>query len=243
MSMMICSVCGYKTELQQESAAFCIKCGGRLRPAGGMQEEIADALALSDISMRYKMLLDLREKYKDAYPVEFEILVIGRLYERGGKPDFYRIPYWPLSVFETPAQFSKKECAQMLESFFENPQAQRVCELSGNPQEFFRDYYYRMARGYVDLCLKGKNENTSLLGFRRKNNDIMLRCAPQLLKMLRNIKEAEYPDENRREILADAFRRAFTDEFAGENTQAILDAENDFDQIPKKKRGFRNRRA
>lgn len=223
MSRLICGACGYQTESGPEGIAFCAKCGARLQPAMGVREEIALALLQNDLSARYEMLLKIREKFPDTYAVEFEILVIGRMHERGGKPDFYRIPFWPLSVFETPAQYKKKEQAKMLNSFFENPEAHRVCALSEDRDAFWKDYYFRMARGYVDICLKGKYETTSIFGFRRKNNDVMKRCAPQLVKMLANIEKAEYPDRQHREILADAMKRAFVFEFEADGAQAYLE--------------------
>lgn len=223
MPIMICTGCGCQMDFAAEEAAFCVKCGCRLRPADELERAIESALSEKEIPVRYRRLLQLREAYPNEYKVEFEILCIGRMHERGGRPDFYRIPFWPLTAFETPEQFSGKERGQMLKSFFENPEAERVAALSDDPQEFRRAYYLRMARGFVDICLKGKYENGGILGFRRKPADIMKRCAPQVRKMIVNLEKAQYPDEGSRRLLAVALRHAFIAEFEGLDAQLYLE--------------------
>lgn len=214
MTACVCTHCGAEYVFENEEAAFCSKCGHRLVKADGVRTGIAEALAIEDTRERYEKLLALRKSCEDEYSVEFEILCIGRMHERGGKPDFYRIPFWPLAAYETPGQFSKKERSVMLKSFFENEEAERVMRLAPDAEEFRKEYYFRMARGYVDLCLKGNNSNSTFWGFKRKPAEVKKRCALALEKMLANIRKADYPGEYERGLLTEAFEKAFEAEFA-----------------------------
>jgi len=222
MKACICTHCGAEYTYENEAPAFCSKCGHRLSLADGLETELTAALKTEDTGARYEKLLEIRAAHPDAYPVEFEILCIGRMHERGGKPDFYRIPFWPLAAFETPKQFSKREREKMLVSFFENEDVMRVAALSEDEDAFYRAYYLRMARGYVDLCLKGRNSNASFWGFKRKPQDVMKRCAGPLKKMIENIENAGYPSEKDRGLLAEALRQAFILEFKEENAGEFI---------------------
>lgn len=226
MTSAVCPKCGKTTLYEGEAPKFCAHCGGEFK-IGEKKDEALDkllknALSEGDTAKRYQLLLKAREAYPDCYEVEKEILFLGRLYERGGKPDFYRIPYWPLAAYENPGEFSRKKREEMLTRFFENPEIDRVADLLGDKDAFWEEYLFRMAKGYVDLFLKGNNANSTFFGFRRREGEIMKRCAQSLVRMLANIEKADYPDEKLRKTLVRALWTEFVDAFDGASANEWL---------------------
>ena len=220
----VCSKCGFTTLYDLEKPVFCAKCANRFRTGEDFDDEIKLALKTEDFTLRYKNLCSLREKYADAYEIELEILCLGRLHERGGKPDFYRIPYWPLAAFDTPKEFSKKDREKMLKIFFESGEVLRVLALAPSEDTFWNDYLFRMSMGYVELFIKSSNANSTFLGFRRRLGDTMKRCAYQLGGMLASIQDSVYPDPCIRKTLSENLKKAFLCVFDGQNAVSILNS-------------------
>lgn len=221
----VCSKCGYTTLYDLEKPVFCAKCASRFPINGDFREDLKKAVAAGDDYARmHEELLFLLEKYGSIYEIELEILCLGRLYEKGGKPDFYRIPYWPLEAFDAPKQFSKKEREKMLKTFFESEGVLKVRALAPDDETFWQDYLFRMSMGYVALFIKSSNANSTFLGFRRRPGDAMSRCACQLGNMLANIDDSAYPEENVRKMLIENLKKAFLLVFGGQDAERTLDS-------------------
>lgn len=225
MPKIICHKCGRETLYEGEAPKFCAHCASELkRPDAYSQidECLNEVRALDDTAERYAHLIKARERFPDNFLIEREILYLGRLHERGGRPDFYRIPYWPLTALENPREYSAKDRKRMLDSFFQNPEIARVGSLSGDADAFWDEYLLHMAREYVNMFLKGSSANSTLLGFRRRESEVMRRSAACLARMLTNIGQSDLVDPALKPRLASALKRAFVIEFPELPAQACL---------------------
>ncbi len=220
----VCSKCGFTTLYDLEKPVFCARCAHRFCSGEDFRDDLKEALAGDDYAIRHEKLASLREKYENVYEIELEIMCLGRLYEKGGKPDFYRIPYWPLAAFDTPREFSKKEREKMVRTFFESENLLYVKGLAPNEEIFWNDYLFKMSMGYVELFIKSSNANSTFLGFRRRPGDTMKKCAYQLGNMLAVIDDSDYPAENVRKILIESLKKAFLLVFDGQDAQNTLDS-------------------
>ena len=220
----VCSKCGFTTLYDLEKPVFCARCAHRFCSGEDFRDDLKEALAGDDYAIRHEKLASLREKYENVYEIELEIMCLGRLYEKGGKPDFYRIPYWPLAAFDTPREFSKKEREKMVRTFFESENLLYVKGLAPNEEIFWNDYLFKMSMGYVELFIKSSNANSTFLGFRRRPGDTMKKSAYQLGNMLAVIDDSDYPAENVRKILIESLKKAFLLAFDGQDAQNTLDS-------------------
>ena len=214
MADIRCPKCGRIFPADGDAPRYCSACGTALRANdGGRQALLRAADEETDAARRRERLLAARETWPNDYEIERRLLYIGRLYERGGKPDFYRIPFWPLQALEHPRDFSAKERARMLETFFEGPELARVCALAPDEDTFWRDYLDEMARQYVELFIKCASANSLFLGFKRRPNDVMKRSAACVAQMLRTIETGAQVPEARRQPLEAALWRGFEQVF------------------------------
>ena len=221
----VCSKCGFATLYDSDAPVFCAKCASRLRTEENLESELKKALETEDYAQRYEKLIALSEKYAGAYEIRLEILCLGRLYEKGGKPDFYRIPCWPLAAFDTPGDFPAKEREKMLRTFFDSENVRDVRALAPDGEAFWQDYLFRMSVGYVTLFIKSSNANSTFLGFRRRPDDALKRCARHLEKMIGNIGAGAYPEESIRKMLIMNLEKAFRVVFGGQDYVNALHAE------------------
>lgn len=224
MPGIVCAKCGFTTLYDLEKPVFCAKCANRFRSGEDFEDDLKGALKAEDYALRHEKLLSLREKYGAVYEIEMEILCLGRLHEKGGKPDFYRIPYWPLAAFDTPREFSKKEKQKMLSTFFESEDVLRVKALAPDQDAFWQDYLFKMSMGYVNLFIKSSNANSTFLGFRRRMGDTMKRCAYQLGDMLSRIDDDMEIDEAIRRTLIESLKKAFLCVFDGQGAEQMLES-------------------
>ena len=214
MADIRCPKCGRAFPVSGDAPRFCSACGAALQADDdGRQALLKTADEEPDAARRREMLLAARETWPDDYEIERRLLYLGRLYERGGKPDFYRIPFWPLQALEHPRDFSAKERARMLETLFEGSELARVCALAPDEDAFWRDYLGEMARQYVELFIKCASANSLFLGFKRRPNDVMKRSAACVAQMLQNIETGAQVPEARRQALEAALWRGFEQVF------------------------------
>lgn len=210
MAEIRCPKCGKLFPMDGDAPRFCSACGAALQTESGDKQALLNAAdAETDALLRREKLLAAREAWPDDYEIERRILYIGRLYERGGKPDFYRIPFWPLRALEKPREFSAKERRRMREAFFENPELARVCALAPDEATFWRDYFDEMAAQYVELFIKCASANSLFLGFKRRPNDVMKRSAACAADMLHNIETGDLVPEAHRQALEASLWRGF----------------------------------
>ena len=212
---MNCPYCVKPIDLTGGKPAFCPWCGRALKDE--VDDELSIALqsadAEADTAKRHELLLMLREHYPQNIEVEKRLLFLGRLWERGGKPDFYRIPYWPLNALEKPGEFSKRQRKGMLDRFFSNPEFERVAALSEDKEAFRREYYRRMCADYSDLFIKKATSNNSILFFRRSEAGRLNHCIECLDSMLYNLHNSQYVPEDCRLPFRDALLDGFEDVF------------------------------
>ena len=232
----VCSKCGFTTLYDSEKPVFCAKCANRFLSGDDFKSDLQDALNEEAYALRFEKLCSLREKYGQNYEIELEILSVGRLHEKGGKPDFYRIPYWPLAAYDTPGEFSKKDREKMLKTFFASDEVLKVKEMAPSEQAFWQDYLFRMSMGYVSLFIKSSNANSTFLGFRRSPGDTMRKSAFQLAGMLCKVDDSDYPDESVRRILSKNLKDAFLKVFEGADAKNALESA----LHPEKKKNKRN---
>ncbi|MBR5379119.1 MAG: hypothetical protein IK140_01145 [Clostridia bacterium] len=215
---MICPACKKQIDLSTGRPLFCPWCGERLPAEELLEERLREARAEDDPVTKYALLMKLREEYPGRLEVEREILYLGRMYERGGRPDFYRIPFWPLSALEKPREFSRGMRREMLTRFFENPELERVAGMAPDREAFIGEYLDEMAAGYVDLFIKHSNANSMFLGFRLSKADNERRCEKALIPMLINVNKSENVPPQWKDRLCRAlvkgFERAFDSDAA-----------------------------
>lgn len=224
MREIICSQCGRIITYDGERPGFCSKCGAKLASdcAPELDELLIKAAKTEDTVVKHDLLLEAKRLFPDSLEVEKELLYLGRLWERGGKPDFYRIPYWPLQAFEKPGMFGKKQCAQMLDRFFNNPELERVSAMAPDKDRFLDEYIDRMTHEYIDMFIKSATSNTTFLGFRRKPIDVMHKCAGCVCTILKNIDKNKDIDTEMKMRLEWSFTREFGNLFETENGEEYL---------------------
>ena len=184
---MNCPKCG--KEIIDTQARFCPYCAAGL-DAGESAEILALADRETDLARKRELLLEARRRFPDDFQVEKRLLFQGRLGERGGKPDFYRIPFW-------------------LDSFFNNPDIARVAAMSGDPEALEKEYFEEMGFGYVDMFLKEANSNRFFLGFRRSERDVRSRCRVSLDTMIKNLRTSGDVPDRYRALLEEALEKGF----------------------------------
>lgn len=212
-----CLSCGKETQFTSDTPHFCAHCA---RPFGAetpLRESINTfierARAEEDAARRYQILTAGKAELGEAFEIERELLFLGRLHERGGKPDFYRIPYWPLNALERPDEFSAKERKRMLDAFFDNPEYARVSALAPDPEAFRCEYFNYMAREYVRLFIAGNQANSQIFGFRRRIGETAKRCARCMARMLTRLNQTDEVRKADKLPLARALTYAFDTEF------------------------------
>ncbi len=212
---MNCPFCLKNIEVSGAAPAFCPWCGKALTkaPDGGFASELASALGLEDPVQQHEQLLLLKQRYPDQPEVDRRLLYLGRMYERGGKPDFYRIPFWPLCALDKSAPLPRREREKMLASFFANPEVERVAGLFEDREAFLDEYFRYMCARYVDVFLKHANRNMMFLSFKRSERDICARCARQLQDILREAELSPHVPEDQRARLITSLKLGFEDVF------------------------------
>ena len=226
MNVFICKSCGGKWEYDKTLPKFCPLCGKEIEADGGdkVAALLAEAAKIEDPVRKYEVLNRALALAPADPEVNRQLLYLGRMYERGGKPDFYRIPFWPLTALEHPGEVPKKEKQKMLDTFFKNPEVGRVAELFEDRDGFLADYYDYMALMYVDIMMKGSTANNSFLGFPRRKDEVCRRCANGLVTMLKNLDKAEIPSEEQKTTLRASLIRAFGKVFEEEHGEEVLKA-------------------
>lgn len=212
---MNCPVCRKAIPVSDGLPSFCPWCGAKMALSEDVElnDLLLSAESERDYAKKREILLSALERYPGNIEIEKRLLYIGRLWEKGGKPDFYRIPFWPLNALEKPKEFPKRERIKMLESFFNDPNAARVAALSGDESAFYREYYTKMAADYMEWFIKNASSNVSFLFFKRSEQNRLNRCAQCVKTMLSNLEGSQAVPEDRkplmRQALLDGFRTVF----------------------------------
>lgn len=226
MNTFICKSCGGKWEYADVLPKFCPLCGKEIAAEGEnkVASLLAEAAKTEDPVKKHDILTEALKLAPADPEVNRQILCLGRMYERGGKPDFYRIPFWPLTALERPGELPRKEKEKMMDAFFRNPEVGRVAELFPDKSAFLAEYYDYMALMYVDIMMKGSTANNSFLGFPRRKEEVCRRCAGGLVNMLKNLEKAELPTTEQKQLLHASLIKAFGKVFEDLNGEEVLKA-------------------
>jgi len=208
---MNCTHCQKSIPTSGGIPAFCPWCGEKIENTHDTQLEILlEAIKTEEDTLaRHEKILAAQKLFPDSTELKLQALYLGRMWERGGKPDFFRIPFWPLNAIEKPRQFSAKERRHMLDVFFNNPELAAVCAESDDPDATLNEYLEHISKLYIDLFIKSSNSNSFFLGFRRSAKDNMYRCAECVATMLNNLAQSPEIDTKYKKPLAQALVKGF----------------------------------
>lgn len=201
---MKCPGCGRECA---ENAAFCPFCGGKLA-AGELDALLRAADDAEDFERKRELLNEAKSHFPDSLEVEKKLLFLGRLGEKGGKPDFYRIPFWPLSALDKPGEFSRRKRREMLSRFLNDPEYLRVKEKMPDKEAFAREYFGYMAEKYLEWFVRDTKSVSGLFFFRRSARDKTAICRERAGMMLKNLKNTDDVPEGMKPLLAKAISDA-----------------------------------
>ena len=213
MAETLCPTC-HKAVGAAEGAAFCPYCGGKLAAAG---PDLADVISEPNPVIKHERLLALREQYPDSLEVAEELLMLGRLYERGKKGlDFSIIKCYVLNVYLEPDTLREDKREELRREIFSHPDLERCLSLSGDGELFLRRYLTRLSEDFIRLFLKGSTRYMhSIFGFTSEGK------APKYLAlpaagMLRAMHRDGALTGAQRRLLTQAFYAAFARQMNGE---------------------------
>jgi len=197
-----------------EQAAFCPFCGEKLPPAG---MDLSEVLREADPVKKHDRLLALLEQHPDSLEVAEELLLLGRLYERGKKGmDFSVIKCYVLNAYLEPEELKPAKREALRQEIFHHPDLDLCLKLAEDPDLFLRRYLTRLSAEFIRLFLKGSTRHMhAVFGYVNEGKapkHLALPAAQTLLQMHR--------DENltgaQKSMLMRAFYEAFAREMNGE---------------------------
>lgn len=219
--MTQCPSC--RRELSVEDAAFCPYCGTALsKRQRGIPQEIKqlleDVLKQKDPMKKHQLLMTAQERYPDSLDIAQEILFLGRLYERSPKKlDYSVIKCYLWHMYLTPKAFTPDQKNAMRTELTDHPHLQRCLALAEDPDAFMRRYLTRLAGEFVHVFLLGSTHYTrTVFGFRVDSRMGRVLAQPAA-DVLCEIRADQALSQQHRQMMADAFYRAFVTETGGES--------------------------
>lgn len=211
-SLQACPSC--HRELPVPGAAFCPYCGAPIVKAESVPDQVREALAAvqktDDPVKQHQLLTAADEACPNCLAIQRELLHLGRLHERNPKKlDYSVIKCYLLQYYLTPDEFSQERKNAMRTELTEGEQLKRCQALAPDPEGFTREYLERLSREFIHLFLEGSSiYMRSLFGLTfRKNTPRLL--APPAARMLYNMQNDGALSTVQREMLMNAFYRAF----------------------------------
>lgn len=209
---------------QMADAAFCPFCGAPMQQAQpDMPQELKQLLKKideqADPVKKHKLLTEAQEKYPDSLEVAEELLFLGRLHERSNRNvDFSIIKCHVWHMYLTPSDFSEEKKDAMRQELLAHPQLLRCLELAPDKDRYMRRYLERLAGEFVNLFLKGSSHySRSIFGLRLDTRMDRVLADPAA-HMLRCIYQDDQLTPQQRDMMYDAFYRAFLAEAGGKST-------------------------
>ena len=149
----------------------------------------------------YQQALEADENCLEAWK---QLAFLGRLGEKGGKPDFSRIPSWPLDCLFQPREYKREQRAEMLRLLLHNAPYLAALAKVPDAAAFRREYLTAMAAQYVDLFLRHNAQiSMALFGIRRRSAEVRQRIIAAVAVMRENAAALpEVPEELRAELQA-----------------------------------------
>lgn len=196
------------------TAAFCPHCGEKLHKSG---PELAAVRDEEDPVKKHDMLLALQKEYPDNLEIAEEILLLGRLYERGQKGvDFSIIKSFVLNVYLEPGTLQKSKREALRHEIFHHPDLDRCLALSDDQELVLRSYLTRLSEEFIRLFLKGSSRYMhSLFGFTNTGKASKYLAAPAA-QMLMAMQHDDTLDNRQQTLLMQSFYAAFARQLNGE---------------------------
>lgn len=222
MPDMLCPHC-HKPVGAAEGAAFCPFCGGRLQGDGGDGPDLSGVRRESDPVKKHALLLQLQARYPQSLDVAEEILLLGRLYDRGKRGvDFSIIKSYVLNVYLEPQTLRREKREALRREIFSHPDLDLCLSLCGDPDAFLRRYLQRLSEEFIRLFLKGSAQHMhSFFGYRNESKAPKYLAVPAA-EMLRAMQKDETLTPRQRALLMQAFYAGFAAQLNGQ-TEALDD--------------------
>jgi len=217
MAELLCPKC-HKAISAAESAAFCPFCGEKLPAAG---PDLSGALSEQNPVKKHEKLLALRAQYPESLEVAEELLMLGRLYDRGKRGvDFSIIKCYVLNIYLEPETIRREKRGELRREIFHHPDLELCLSLCEDEEVFLRRYLTRLSEEFVRLFLKGSTRYMhTIFGFTNTGKAPKYLAQPAAV-MLRAMHGDEDLTPAQRALLTQAFYAAFARQMNGE-TQAL----------------------
>ena len=213
MPDVLCPRC-HKAISAAEQAAFCPYCGEKLQKQGPDLAAVRDE---ADPVKKHNRLIALQKEYPDHLEIAEEILLLGRLYERGQKGvDFSIIKSFVLNVYLEPGTLKKSKREALRQEIFHHPDLDRCLEICGNKEQFLHDYLTRLSEEFIRLFLKGSSRYMrTVFGFTSTSKAPKYLATPAA-QMLVAMHSDDTLDAEQKTLLMQSFYAAFARQLNGE---------------------------
>lgn len=221
-TLPVCPRCHQTAQLAE--AAFCAYCGAPMQQQQPempreLKQLLKKAAEQSDPVKKHKLLQDAQRQYPDSLEVAEELLFLGRLHERSNrKVDFSVIKCYVWHMYLTPSDFSQEQKDAMRQELLSHPQLLRCLQLAPDADRYMRSYLQRLAGEFVSLFLKGSSHySRSIFGLRLDTRMERVLADPAAQMMCRILQDDKLTAQQR-DLMYDAFYRAFLSETGGKST-------------------------
>lgn len=202
--------------ISENKAAFCPFCGQSL----GLQatqtvdikvkEMLEKANQCSVIFDRAKVLKEADTLYPDRFDINWEILFLGDIPEKGKANGFLAIKSYLLQMYLEPREFKKQLIPELRQKLFDPPQLRKCEELCSDPL-LKSKYFDRLCEEFIQLFLMGSSRYmNTVFGFRieRKPEKHLALPLYRMIENIRNDSDTNADDRKMLEIcLYNAFKR------------------------------------
>lgn len=166
-----------------------------------------------------KILLEAQAACPGCFPIEWELLFIGRgnkLRSRG--VDFSLVKSYLLEIWLTPEEFSEERRRADRLELFEDPQLLRCLAMSENPASAMEEYLFRLSGEFITYFIEGDNRITRPLFGLRLDRNPKKTVSEAAAKVLRNIRADEDLPEDRKNQLFRVFYQALSRHLGGQTS-------------------------
>jgi len=219
-TLPVCPRC--HKECPTADAVFCPFCGAPVSvQKSTMTDELKKILQkadkMEDPVKKHALLKEAEKQYPDSLEVAEELLFLGRLHERSPrKMDFSVIKCFLLHMYLTPGDFSDEKKDEMRQELFQHPQLMKCLSLAADKDVYMRRYLEKLSAAFVDLFLKSSNRYTNSFFGIRLGGRMDKTLASPVCRTLHAIRKDMKLDGTQRDMLYDAFYRAYLAETGGD---------------------------
>lgn len=220
-----CPHCGGSVQAEADRPlALCPYCGKPYAKAesaapSGLEKQLK---ACKNPKQKYQKIMEALARDPNGFEANEALLYHGRLHEpmTGRGVDYAIIKCHLLSVLDHPEIYNEDKRKEKYDELLRGPQLLKTMSLAADAKGFFAAYLRRLSHEYVDLFLRGDSQNSrSAFGFFKSNSTVAKNCAIAVRRMLRNMPETPYLDDEQRAILWDALVDGYLTVFPGEGEE------------------------